>query len=330
MGVGDGESRSMHRTAVMALITVLLVPAGAHAGPRKAAPYSVDRAVVEAALICALGVGENADEAMSFDSMGIYRRGKAQPVLLVHGTGVNADLNFEWNLRRGLLSERFAVCTLDLPNAALTDIQVSAEWVALATQIMYEGTGEEIDIIGHSQGGLVPRWAIKYFSAGRFEVDDYIGLATPNHGTLVADSFVFGCFESCWQMKTTSMFIDALNSADETPFATDYTSIYSATDELVQPIGTQDLKDGTNILLQDICPGRPVDHVGIAADNLTWRLILNALKKDGGADPSALPDDICATGNMPGTTYPDPADFPPDWGDGHFTGREPELKPYAR
>ncbi|MFP5299564.1 MAG: lipase family alpha/beta hydrolase, partial [Actinomycetota bacterium] len=238
--------------------------------------------------------------------------------------------NFGWNLWRGLLSERSAVCTIDLPNAALTDIQIGAEWVALASQIIYEGTGEDVDIIGHSQGGLVPRWAIKYFSPGRFEVDDYIGLASPNHGTLVADSFVFGCFESCWQMKTTSMFLEALNSGDETPFATDYTSIYSASDELVQPIGTQDLDGGTNILLQDICPGRPVDHVGIAADNLTWRLILDALKNEGAADPSSLPDDICTTGQMPGTTYPDPAHFPPNWGDGHFTDREPELKPYAR
>jgi hypothetical protein len=65
--------------------------------------------------------------------------------------------------------------------------------------------------------------------------------------------------EAGWQMCTDSNFLAALNRGDETPGPIDYTSIYSKTDELVQPVGTHDVEGGTNILLQDLCPGHHVD-----------------------------------------------------------------------
>jgi hypothetical protein len=43
----------------------------------------------------------------------------------------------------------------------------------------------------------------------------------------------------------------ARDSADETPGGMSYTS--TRTDELVQPVGT-------NVVLQDLCPGRVTDH----------------------------------------------------------------------
>jgi hypothetical protein len=175
----------------------------------------------------------------------------------------------------------------------------------------------------------VPRWAIKWFASG-VHVDDYVGLASPNHGTVVADSFALGCFESCWQMKTTSQFIAALNAGDETPGDIDYTNVYTATDELVQPVGTQDLEGGTNILIQDVCPGRPIDHLGIVADELTYRLALDAFTEDGPADTGRLSADICATAQMEDATLPPQDAFPPDWGDGHFSQEEPPLMPYTR
>jgi triacylglycerol esterase/lipase EstA (alpha/beta hydrolase family) len=45
----------------------------------------------------------------------------------------------------------------------LNDIQVSSEYVARAVQLMHRKTGEKVDVLGHSQGGLQPRWAIRFF-----------------------------------------------------------------------------------------------------------------------------------------------------------------------
>jgi triacylglycerol lipase len=310
-----------------ALIGMVVGPLSAK--PRPENPYSVPIEKMDEALACSVndtmvrapGDGHTDDKAL--------RAGRSEPVLLVHGTGVNRRLNFEWNYWPALRRAGFAVCWVELPNAALSDIQIAAEYVARAAEVIHDRTGEDVDILGHSQGGLVPRWAIKWFPSGA-HVDDYIGLASPNHGTVVADSFVLGCMEACWQMKTTSNFIAALNAGDETPGETDYTSIYTTSDELVQPVGTQELEGGTNILIQAICPGRPVDHVGIVADELTYRLALDAFTNEGPADTARLPEDICAKGQMEDTTTPPPDAFPPAWGDGSFSSEEPPLMPYAR
>ena len=141
------------------------------------------------------------------------------------------------------------------------------------------------------------------------------------------------CFESCWQLRTTSKFIAALNrGGNETPGDIHYTNVYTATDELVQPPGTQDLEGGKNYLLQDLCMGRPVDHAAILGDYVTWKLVKDALVHRGPAKAGrALPDDACDHDRMPGAGE-EPAGLSAlaDFTQGNNTDHEPRLKPYAR
>ncbi|MGB1581107.1 MAG: lipase, partial [Nevskiales bacterium] len=41
-------------------------------------------------------------------------------------------------------------------------------------------------MIGHSQGALMPRWALKWWPSARDLVQDFVLQAGPNHGTDVA------------------------------------------------------------------------------------------------------------------------------------------------
>jgi hypothetical protein len=196
---------------------------------------------------------------------------------------------------------------------------------------MHRRTHENVDILGHSQGGLQPRWAIKWFASGR-HVGDYIGLASPNHGTTVADGFTMNgsmAPPAVWQMRRSAKFIAALNKGDETPRHVHYTNIYTRTDELVQPTGTQALKGGKNILLQDICPERNVDHAGIAGDGLTYNLVIDALTHPGTARVKRLPGNPCSATTVPGSSPP-PSNSAPDYTKGTLTDHEPRLKAYAR
>lgn len=307
----------------MAVILGVTVPAtvgvagGAYEAPD--APYSVERSKLQAAWDCKGG------------REGLDGSGIGEPILLVHGTGVTRRQNFGWNYWTVLPAQGFEVCWVALPHGALQDAQVSAEYVAWAIKKIAAATDERVDVLGHSQGGLLPRWAIKWFASGR-KVDDYVGLATPNHGTSAADAASAGgrCFESCWQMRRSARFIAALNRDEETPGAISYTSIYTQTDELVQPVGTQDLQGGSNISLQDLCPGRPVDHVAIVGDAVTFSLVLDALTATGPADPERAGYD-CARGAMEGSDDP-PEELTDmaDWDQGKSTDKEPPLKPYAR
>jgi triacylglycerol lipase len=170
---------------------------------------------------------------------------------------------------------------------------------------------------------------IKWFPAGAF-VDDYIALATPNHGSSAFDQATGRGRENeaGWQMRTDSNFLAALNRDDETPGPIDYTSIYTKTDELVQPVGTQDVQGGTNILLQDLCPGRRVDHGTIVSDDVTYRLVVDGLANPGTANPNRAKVK-CARDAFPGVGKPQFGP-PPKGIDPRLADHEPPLAPYAR
>jgi len=260
-----------------------------------------------------------------------------EPVLLVHGTGATGQLNWGWNYAKVLPAMGYDVCTVDLPNRALDDIQVSSEYVVYAIRTMARTSGRLVDVVGHSQGGLEPRWALKWWPDTRRLVDDDVMLASPNHGVYAADVWPPGvCTAACYQMARTAQFIAALNAGDETPGAVSYTSLYSRTDELVQPTTTAPMDGAANIAIQDVCPGRPVEHASMAADAAVFALVIDALTHPGPADPARFDPATCSQGTFPGVDpvagfaelakeITEARTFPY-----HPVAGEPPLAPYAR
>jgi hypothetical protein len=116
------------------------------------------------------------------------------------------------------------------------------------------------------------------------------------------------------------------------------TSIYSETDDLVQPYETSMLDGATNIAVQDLCPGRPVDHIALAYDAVAFALTIDALDHPGPADAGRSGYD-CSQYAMPGVSAFDIAA-----GEARLYGNvtlafvyandntdhEPDLKAYAR
>ena len=218
-----------------------------------------------------------------------------EPVLLVHGTGVTPEENWSWNYLAVLPGEGWTTCTVRLPDRATGDIQVASEYVVHAIRAVAERTGKAVDVLGHSQGGLEPRWALRWWPGTRVLVDDLVTLASPHHGTVTSDvSCANGCFPAAHQMRTTSRFVAALNSEDETPGDVSTTSIATRTDELVQPVETTAVEGATNVVLQDLCPGRATDHAGIAGDAVAYALVVDAFTTPGPADPARIDRLACA------------------------------------
>lgn len=251
-------------------------------------------------------------------------------VLLVHGTFLSGYEQWDWTFVP-LLSERgFDVCTITYPDRGLGDMQTSAEYVVYALRRMHDLTGRKVAMIGHSQGAVMPRWALKWWPSAREATEDFVMLAGPSHGSVVAlpvdplletlglSSLPVGLLPEFYlQFARDSDFITALNRGDETPGDVDYTSLYTLFDEVVQPqvpVSTSALDDGkgnprvTNLLLQDLCPGRVVDHGTIGlTDRLAFELTLDAIANPGPTDIeraggtalcgllSIVPDQIVAT-----------------------------------
>ncbi len=255
-------------------------PAGAQSsGPSVSDPeYSVPVADLDAALDC-----------------DVFTHPDKEPVLLVHGTFTSGHEQWDWNYGILLRETGHDVCIVTYPDRGLGDMQISAEYVAYALRTIHQRSGSKVDMVGHSQGALMPRWAVKWWPSARAALDDFVLLAGPNHGVALTGggSLPGGMPAVFWQFSPTSNFIRTLNAGDETPGSIDYTQIYSDQDELVRPVDppTAALDLGVegpnvvNILIQDLCPLRLVDHLSIGTtDVLTQRLVLDAIDRAGPTD----------------------------------------------
>jgi hypothetical protein len=242
------------------------------------------------------------------------------PVLLVPGTGSSPPRNFGWNWEPALSNLGIPWCAVTLPDNALGDIQDAGEYIVNAIRSMYSRAGKKISIIGHSQGGMVPRWALRFWPGTRTKVDDQIGLAPSNHGTTTArPTCGNGCAPAVWQQANGSAFIKALNSYQETFPGISYTAVYTRTDEVVQPNsddnGSSSLHGGggaiTNVAIQDVCPADLTEHNGVGTvDNTAYALAIDALAHPGPADPSRInTGTVCSNPLMPGVN---PVTFPAD------------------
>ncbi|MCU1612344.1 MAG: putative lipase [Pseudonocardiales bacterium] len=232
-----------------------------------------------------------------------------EPALLVHGGTLTGSESWHWNYVPALNNAGIDVCTVDLPDRALTDIQVSAEYVVYAVRQMRENYHSKVDILGHSEGPVVARWAIKFWPDVRNSVDDMVGLEAAYHGTAVTNIFCAtgSCVPVAWQLSIGSSFLRALNADDETPGDVSYTSIYSLTDDggavpqLPQSVSKQG--DGaTNVPIQSICPVRVVSHVQALADAVAYAVVIDAFAHPGPADPSRIDPSVCDQLFLPGVT----------------------------
>ena len=296
----------MRRAPLIVLLAVgLAAPAQAAYAPvdRPGPPLDVPTAKLAAALQCGGGVDHSS----------------RTPVLLVPGTGATADDNFSWNYEPAFNARGIPWCAVTFPSSGNNDIQVNGEYVVYAIRTMFQRAGRRIAIAGHSQGGMVPRWALRWWPDTRPMVDDVIGFAGTNHGTTMAHADCpRGCIPANSQQASDSMFIRALNSGQETFGGISYTEVYSHTDEEVQPnadnTGTSSLHTGngriTNVAIQDICPADTTEHLGIGTyDNVAYSLAMDALSHDGPADPARIPSSVCTQPLMPGVN---PLTFPAD------------------
>ena len=245
----------------------------------------------------------------AFTCTGRLARAKRDPVLLVHGTFADSAINWSWNYERQLPARGEPTCAVDLPNRSSGDIQVSAEYVVYAIRAMARKSGRKIAIVGHSQGGLDTRWALRWWPDLRNLVSDVVMFATPNHGAVYSDTACTGpsmCAASLYQMRSDSRFLVALNAGGDTVGAVPYTAVVTKTDTtFVLP--QQGRLNGTrarvtSVAVQDLCPGRQVDHNGLVYDAASNAIALDALDHQGPAELTRIDRPVCERDTMPFTT----------------------------
>jgi triacylglycerol lipase len=215
------------------------------------------------------------------------------PVVLVPGTfGATS-----WATIAPALAQRgYCVSTMNYGNAGTADIVGSAHQLARFVDPLLKRTGaHKVAIVGHSEGGLMPRYYIK-FLGGATKVSALVALAPSNHGTtnpLALVGALNGCTACGQQIAWGSAFLQNLNRGNETPGPVDYTVIETEYDQVVTPYGSAFLTGPrarvTNITLQRRCPADMVGHLGIATDHVALQWVENALARQGPANPAFAP-----------------------------------------
>ncbi|CAM3529381.1 alpha/beta fold hydrolase [Nocardiopsis gilva] len=241
-----------------------------------------------------------------------------RPVVLLHGYGANGFANWQ------LLSPRLAArgyCVfaptyglrseLPLPLSAVggaVPMEESAEELSDYVDKVLEATGaQEVDIVGHSEGSLMPNYYVK-FLGGAEKVRNYVALTPLWDGTAF-----FGAAEvnriaiawgldptvgrsvdqicgPCRQFLTGSDFLEKMNEGGAAVPGVTYTTIMTRYDIFVQPYTSGYLEgdDVTNIVLQDRCTTNISGHIAAAFDPVVHRHVFNALDPDSARPPLCL------------------------------------------
>jgi hypothetical protein len=279
--------------------------AGPYAPPdRPGPPLDVPVADLAASLVCTSNITATSRE----------------PVLLVAGTALTPASNYSWNYERAFSALRLPYCAVTVPDHEMSDIQAAGEYIVYALRTMHQMSGRKVDVLGFSQGGMVPRWALRFWPDTRPLVDDLVAIDPSNHGTLDANGVcTLSCAPAIWQQQTDSHFLAALNSGGETFAGISYTVIYSHVDEVVVPnfdaSGSSSLHTGAgaiaNIAAQQICPADVSEHLAMGSyDPVAYALTLDAFTRPGPAKASRIPSSVCTTLFQPGV---DPLTFPADY-----------------
>jgi triacylglycerol esterase/lipase EstA (alpha/beta hydrolase family) len=225
------------------------------------------------------------------------RAAHPRPVVLVHGTFANGTVN--WPVAAPAFASR-GYCVFALTYGAAPGVPVlrgigpvadSAAQLATFVNGVLAATGaSEVDIVGHSQGGMMPRYYLK-FLGGAAKVNKLVGLAPSNHGTTLSGlatlaaawpgalDIVASACPACADQVVGSPLLARLNADGDTVAGVDYTVIATRYDGIVTPYRSQFLSGANvrNVTLQDLCAVDLSEHAFIAFDHVALHEVLNAL-----------------------------------------------------
>lgn len=252
------------------------------------------------------------------------------PVILLHGTfenGYNSWASFSPALKkagycvfapyygRTSFLDRGGMGVI-LPSITGTgDIARSATQVGKYIERVRKATGsEQVDIIAHSQGGLVARQWMKFGKGARLytpeknKIGRLITFGAPNRGTTLLGIAWIGRQMANVGLDTTgfyswlygqgpidqmvdSPFVKRLNHYIGTYPSVDYTVVGSRYDEVVTPYDSTFLraKGVKNITLQDGCEQDTSDHLSMIYSPRAISIALRAL------NPQRYPKLVCTS-----------------------------------
>lgn len=247
-----------------------------------------------------------------------------RPIVLVHGTGISM-LDTWSELSPRLAAEGFCVYALNYGGApeifpphriswGVRDIAESAiELARFVDEVLAHTGADQVDIVGHSQGGVTARQYIGFHGGAdhsdptRNKVRTLVTLGTPHKGTTFGTLLDIATninrlpgagtllVQSIWgpagvQQLSGSPFLNKLNALG-TPPGVHYTAIASKRDEVVTPAENAFLEGPNvqNVWVQEGCLGDETSHGALVTATRPTSMVSNVLNDK----PAITPDLPC-------------------------------------
>jgi triacylglycerol esterase/lipase EstA (alpha/beta hydrolase family) len=203
-------------------------------------------------------------------------RRRRNPIIIVHG--ITDTAYGSGTIARSLRRDGWTVYTITMPMQGLAGVRDGAAALARKVEQVRAATGaEDVDLVGHSQGGLMIRWYAK-FLGGAQHIGRAITLATPHNGVSgpygpLADIVRGAGLERMFstglvELLRNSPEMRALNAGDPTPDEVAWTSIYSTdADGIVYPANSPILEGARNVALTEV--ERSFGRVGRGPHHIT-------------------------------------------------------------
>ncbi|ATL25233.1 lipase family alpha/beta hydrolase [Streptomyces formicae] len=156
------------------------------------------------------------------------------PVVFVHG--YNADPGVWGSLRDELKASGYTddeLYSWGYDTSQSVNETLSGRLADYVAQVRARTGADRVDLVAHSFGSLVTRWYVK-FGGGAAEVDHWVSLAGPNHGTATAWACALWS-QACRDMTPGSYVVKKLAEGDETPGTVAYATWWSNCDEVINP-----------------------------------------------------------------------------------------------
>lgn len=227
------------------------------------------------------------------------------PVVLVNGSFLNSYANWAMYSPQ-LAADGYCVFGLDYggtgfgPYFQTGDMRDSAaELGGFIDDVLARTGADKVDIVGYSQGGMVPYYYMNRLG-GADKVDTMVGLAAPvsgsaGYGVLTAltttpgiSAAIASTLPAVVDGTAGSEFIDEMSAGGITRPGVRYVTVSSNAD-LVVPLQESELPPApnvTNVVVQDACPDDHVFHGSVIYDDITLRLVRNALDPGTAVPPS--------------------------------------------
>jgi len=216
-------------------------------------------AFLSAVAVCVAGAAFSPASSLAVD-----------PILFVHGWSGSAS---NWNTmisrfeKDGWTKTQLRAYSYNTSQSNKTTAETIVK--SEVEKLLKETKATKVDIVAHSMGSLNSRWYIKLVSGGEANVDDWVSLGGPNHGTSAANA----CFStSCVEMRQGSTFLSELNAGDETPGAVNYGTWWSPCDEFINPDESVVLSGATNT--KTACIG----HLALISDETVYKGVREFVK----------------------------------------------------